>query len=349
MRSLLTQCRMSFRSLRWMSENPDTRNLYRNRKTVELIGMPLHYGQPIVGTDLAPHQIRQAGIVSVIEKMGLSVVDDGDLDLEFGSVQSTIQPRRSLETGAALKLLRETVARAMRNNHVPVVLGGDHSLAMGSITGVLDVHPDACVFWIDAHADINTPSSSHSGNIHGMPVSGLIPGVYDWSKVPGFSWVDPKLDPARICMIGLRDVDPEEKEILAASGVLAYTMEDVDDMGIMAIMDEAIKKVNPTHDRPIHVSFDVDGLDPTVAPSTGTRVLGGLTFREGRYILEQLFRTGLIASMDVVEVNPLMNSHATAFSTLTHSKMPMNGTVAVAMELIACALGRSLRYGHGHQ
>jgi arginase len=181
------------------------------------------------------------------------------------------------------------------------------------------------VIWIDAHADLNTVETTESGNIHGMPVSFLL-GI--GSKIPEFGWVKPALRTDRIVYIGLRDVDAGEKRLLREHGIKAFSMTDVDRHGIGRVVELALDAVNPGRDRPIHLSFDVDALDPTVAPSTGTPVRGGLTFREGHYICEAIYETGLLVAMDLMEVNPSLLSDADVATT-----------VAVGCSLIRSAMG----------
>lgn len=175
---------------------------------------------------------------------------------------------------------------------------------MGTISGVMRAHPDAVVVWVDAHGDINTPETSTSGNIHGMPVSFLLGIAGELPKVESgpqpFSWVKPVLRPDRLVYIGLRDVDDGEKKILREHNIRAYSMHEVDKYGIGRVVELALAHVNPDGTRPIHLSFDVDALDPTVAPSTGTPVRGGLTFREGHYICEAIAETGLLVGLDIM-------------------------------------------------
>ncbi|KAG8444556.1 hypothetical protein GDO86_009643 [Hymenochirus boettgeri] len=218
-------------------------------------------------------------------------------DLEFADVaqdepfQNVKNPRT---VGLATEKLANTVTEVKKAGKTCLVIGGDHSLAVGTIAGHAAVHPDLCVVWVDAHADINTPYSSPSGNLHGQPVP----------AVPGFSWVKPCLSAKDIVYIGLRDVDPGEHYILKNLGIKFYSMSEVDNLRIDKVMEETIEYLVGKKKRPIHLSFDIDALDPSVAPATGTPVPGGLTFREGMYITEQLHKTGLLSAVDIMEVNP---------------------------------------------
>jgi arginase len=199
---------------------------------------------------------------------------------------------------------------------------------MGTIAGTCAVYNDLCVIWVDAHADINTPETTTSGNLHGCPVAFLL-GIV--GQVPNYEWLKPCLKPDRIVYIGLRDVDQGEKEILKKFGIKAFSMYHVDKYGIGKVVEMALDHVNPNRDRPIHLSFDVDALDPSVAPATGTPVRGGLSFREGHYICEAINETGCLVAMDLVEVNPLLGDS----NSLTQ-------TVQVGCGLIRCALGETL-------
>jgi len=191
--------------------------------------------------------------------------------------------------------------------------------------------------WVDAHADINTDATSPSGNVHGMPVAFLM-GLMNAAEVKGFEWLSsiPKLKPNRIVYIGLRDVDPGEKEILHQFGIKAYSMHEIDKYGIGKIVGEALNNIDPYGNNPIHLSFDVDALDPSIAPSTGTPVIGGLTFREGGLICELLAETGRLISMDLTEVNPSLG------------KGPDDATLTadIGKRMITCALGETLLWSN---
>ncbi|KAF9997465.1 Arginase, catabolizes arginine to ornithine and urea [Modicella reniformis] len=190
------------------------------------------------------------------------------------------------------------------------------------------VHPDTGLIWVDAHADINTPETTESGNIHGCPVSFLL-GIA--GQIPEFSWVKPCLRPERLVYIGLRDVDHAEKKILRDHGIKVFSMHEVDKYGIAKVVEMAVEHVSPGRTRPIHLSFDVDALDPSVAPSTGTPVRGGLTFREGHYICEAIYETGCLVSMDLMEVNPSLEDDHAVIQTVT-----------VGCSLVRSTLGETL-------
>jgi arginase len=300
-------------------------------KTAAIVGCPFSGGQRRPGVDDGPIHLVEAGLIKQLEGLGWKVEFDGHH--QFEEISAEDDPpigilRNPRFVSRVTKAVAETVGAHVKAGRLPVTLGGDHSLAMGTISGTLDVYPEACVIWVDAHADINTPETSDTGNIHGMPVSFLL-GL--GNPVSEFSWVKPALRTSRIAYIGLRDVDPGEKKILREHGIRAFSMHDVDRHGIGRVVEAALDAVNPGRDRPIHLSFDVDALDPSVAPSTGTPVRGGLTFREGHYICEAVHETGLLVALDLVEVNPNLADEASA-----------KQTVAVGCSLVRSALGETL-------
>ncbi|KAJ7749559.1 Ureohydrolase [Mycena maculata] len=299
--------------------------------TAAIVGCPFSGGQPRVGVDQGPIHMVEAGLVEQLTELGWKVKFDGHH--QFEEVNGiTDPPIGKLKNPRLVSTVTEAVAKAVgghaNKGELPVTLGGDHSLAMGTISGTLDAHPDACVIWIDAHADINTAESTDSGNIHGMPVSFLL-GL--GSPIPEFGWVKPILKPERLVYIGLRDVDAGEKRILKENKIKAFSMHEVDKYGIGKVVEMALDHVNPKRAFPIHLSFDVDALDPSVAPSTGTPVRGGLTFREGHYICEAIWETGLLVALDLMEVNPSLADAAS-----------VKQTVAVGCSLVRAALGETL-------
>lgn len=300
-------------------------------KTVAIVGCPFSGGQPRLGVDKGPIHMVEAGLVEQIAGLGWKAKFNGHHQFDGVTIQDD-PPIGILKNPRLVSRVTEAVAKTVTEHalkgDLPVTLGGDHSLAMGTISGTLSAHPDACVIWIDAHADINTVETTDSGNIHGMPVSFLL-GL--GSKVPEYAWVKPALRADRLVYIGLRDVDAGEKKILRDNNIKAFSMYHVDKYGIAKVVEMALDHVNPKRDRPIHLSFDVDALDPSVAPSTGTPVRGGLTFREGHYICEAICETGLLAALDLMEVNPSLADKAS-----------VRQTVAVGCSLVRAALGETL-------
>ncbi|KAG6331153.1 hypothetical protein ID866_7934 [Astraeus odoratus] len=302
-----------------------------NPKTIAIVGCPFSGGQPKLGVDKGPIHLVEAGLIPQLEELGWQVQFDGHHQFEEISTASDL-PIGKLKNPRLVSRVCESVAKAVgehvRNGQLAVTLGGDHSLAMGTISGTLDSYPDACVVWVDAHADINTTETTGSGNIHGMPLSFLL-GLGE--RIPEFSWIKPLLRPERLVYIGLRDLDIGEKRILKENKIKAFSMHEVDKYGIGRVVEMALDHVNPNRDLPIHLSFDVDALDPSVAPSTGTPVRGGLTFREGHYICEAIHETGLLVALDLMEVNPSLADPESVRQTVT-----------VGCSLVRSALGETL-------
>ena len=227
--------------------------------------------------------------------------------------------------------LAEILTSVHASSRLPVTIGGDHSLALATLTATLRHHPDAGILWIDAHADINTPSTTPSGNLHGCPNAFLL-GLQGTDVKPFNEWVKPLLKPERIAYIGLRDLDQGERKVLKELGIRCYTMYHVDRYGIGHVVEEALSYLGAP-EKPIHLSFDVDALDPSVAPSTGTPVRGGLKLREGHYICERVWETGSLVAVDLVEVNPDLGAKR---------EEDAKATVAVGCSLIKAALGDAL-------
>ncbi|KAF9482821.1 arginase [Pholiota conissans] len=300
-------------------------------KTCAIVGCPFSGGQPKAGVDQGPIHLVEAGLIGQIENLGWKVKFEGHHEFEDISAASD-PPIGILKNPRLVSRVTQSVAQVVGDHvakgELPVTLGGDHSLAMGTISGTLSKYPDACVVWVDAHADINTVETTESGNIHGMPVSFLM-GLGE--KVETFSWVQHILRHENLVYIGLRDVDAGEKKILRDNKIKAFSMHEVDKYGIGKVVEMALDHINPDRNKPIHLSFDVDALDPSVAPSTGTPVRGGLTFREGHYICEAVYETGLLVAMDLMEVNPSLADEASVAQT-----------VAVGCSLLRSALGETL-------
>ncbi|XP_053241338.1 arginase-2, mitochondrial isoform X2 [Podarcis raffonei] len=311
----------------------------RPAHSVALIGAPFSRGQKRRGVDHGPSAIRNAGLVGKLTGMGCQVYDLGDLN--FTQVPNDdlynnliINPR---SVGSASQVLADTVNGAVAAGHSCVTIGGDHSLALGSISGHSRQYPHLCVIWVDAHADINTPLTTPSGNLHGQPVSFLLRELQDKVPLlPGFSWLKPCLSRSDIVYIGLRDVDPAEHYILKNYGIQYFSTRDIDRLGIHKVMERTFDHLLGRGQRPIHLSFDIDAFDPTLAPATGTPVLGGLTYREGMYISEEIHNTGLLSAMDLVEVNPLLGD----------SQEEVNATVNLAVDVIATCFGQTREGAH---
>eukprot|EP00743_Colponemidia_sp_Colp-15_P004680 GILK01005043.1.p1 GENE.GILK01005043.1~~GILK01005043.1.p1 ORF type:complete len:414 (-),score=84.77 GILK01005043.1:166-1407(-) len=279
---------------------------------------------------------------------------DEDLDAaangEIETVQSTSSDevvvyknvKNSEQIGYACKMIYEAAKAQAQMGRFVLTIGGDHSIAAGTITGVAEARPDLSVIWVDAHGDCNTPETSPSGNYHGMPVASIL-GWIKKGSIPGFDWLTPSITVDRISLIGLRDLDPLEKKLIRESGMKVFTMSDIDRYGIGRVMEMAIEAVNPKMNRPMHLSFDIDSIDPMFAPGTGTKARGGLTYREAHYICEAVAATGLLGSMDLVEINPALD--APVPSEKLHGDNPLiqgSPTVTLGVELICSALGKTI-------
>ncbi|SUM88656.1 arginase [Staphylococcus saprophyticus] len=277
-------------------------------KTVEIIGAPSTFGQRKLGVNLGPDAIRYAGIVARIEAIGLTVKDSGNInvpELNLNKFNSEQQGLRNLEEIIETsETLSQSVSNSLSNNHFPLILGGDHSIAIGSISGVSKHYENLGVIWYDAHGDLNIPEESPSGNIHGMPLR-ILAGDGD-DKLVNIANYAPKVKPENIVLIGMRDLDVGERQYIKDNNIKTYTMAEVDRYGIKQVIEETIDYLNEKTDG-IHLSLDVDALDPVETPGTGTRVLGGLTYRESHFALELLHNSNLVTSMDLVEVNPLID------------------------------------------
>lgn len=285
---------------------------------ISLVGIPFSGGQPKGGVDLGPSSLRQAGIESTVQHAGWNVVHNKDVTIAPKTVTQWNKLRNPHWVGTVCKSVYEHVHERVKDGEMALMLGGDHSIAAGSIAAVLSARPDAFVIWVDAHADINTPESTDSGNIHGMPVALLAKLA---GEVPGFEWMNdiPTLRTDRIAYIGLRDVDEGEKVLLRNHNIKHFWASDVKRMGISAVMDEVLSY---SKDCPIHISFDIDGLDPNFAPATGTPVLDGITLEDGKHICSRVAASGKLVSMDLVEVNPSL-SDADGANTTDHSAIEL--------------------------
>ncbi|AVQ33565.1 arginase [Staphylococcus muscae] len=278
-------------------------------KKIELIGAPVLFGQRKFGVDFGPDAIRYAGVVERLQRIGHEVLDSGNISVPKVSVEKlqaeTSGLRNYEEIFSYNKTLMEKVSESITQGHFPVVLGGDHSLAIGSVSGVSAHYDQLGVIWYDAHGDLNIPEESPSGNVHGMSLR-ILAGEGD-EQLAQLGGMSPKVSPDRIVLIGMRDLDYGERQYIKKHGIKTYTMADIDALGIKTVIQETIVYLKERTDG-IHLSLDVDALDPNETPGTGTKVSGGLTYRESHFALELLQQSGLITSLDVVEVNPLLDN-----------------------------------------
>ncbi|XP_061565156.1 arginase-1 [Cololabis saira] len=275
--------------------------------SVGIVGAPFSKGQARPGVEGGPDRIRTAGLLEGLQQLGCEVKDYGNLTFEDVADETALGRLKSVRAvGGANQRLSAAVKVAKQDGHTAVVLGGDHSLAIGSIHGHSAAVGPLSVMWVDAHADVNTPLTSETGNLHGQPLSYLLHELQ--SKVPAlpnFSWLKPCVSARDVVYVGLRDVDPAEHYILKLLGMKVFSMSQVDQLGIARVMEESCDYLCSRAKKPIHLSYDIDAIDPSVTPATGTPVVGGLTYREGVYIAEHLSQTGLLSAVDLVEVNPL--------------------------------------------
>jgi len=307
------------------------------------------YGQPYVGTDHGPTLLRQQGLLQKLSALGWRLEDLGDLDFETLIHSDTAMDSNSnhqenfvgnaknhQQVGAGAKVLAEKVETALTKGRFPLILGGDHSVGIGSLAGLLKARPNTGVLWIDAHADLNVPAISDSGNMHGMPVGLMMKGVQPQgeSLPSSLHWLAdyPQLEPNQIVYVGLRDVDLEERKLIQKLGISAYTMTEIDRFGIGQTMEKALYDLTKQHPtRPLHLSFDIDAIDPVHAPATGTAVRGGLTFREAHYVCEAVAAAGHLASAEIVELNP----------TLSHAQ-GADDTVELGLQILTSLMGKSI-------
>ena len=262
------------------------------------------------GVDMGPSAIRIAGVAAGLRHLGFTVEDDGDVGVPAPETRDPGSPNaRYLEPiYHVCNRLRLRVRRSLEQGEIPIVLGGDHSIAIGTVSGVSEFFRNRSqklgLIWVDAHADMNTPESSPTGNIHGMPLATLCGMGHPRLVEMGGFW--PKVDRNNVCLIGIRDIDEVERKIVKASGIHAYTMRDVDERGMRAIMQECLGYVNDGT-AGFHMSFDLDGMDPHDVPGTGTPVKGGISWREANLLMEMVSDTGCMTSLEITELNPILD------------------------------------------
>lgn len=280
---------------------------------------------------MGPSALRIADIDDKLVALGYELIDEGDIEIQMSEILKIKDPHLKYlpEITTACGKLARKVKGVLNKGAFPLVLGGDHSMSIGTIAGLAGYCRDAGkrlgVIWVDAHSDINLPATSPSGNIHGMPVAASIGlGAPELTAVGGNFR---KLDPANIAMIGLRSVDEGERKIIREEGILTYTMSDIDRMGIYTVVQEALSYLTERADH-IHVSFDLDSVDPSVARGVGTPVPGGLTYREAHLLMELIAERGALSSLEVAEVNPILDNH--------------NTSAMFASDLVASAMGKRI-------
>jgi arginase len=275
-------------------------------RKLSIIGMPMDLGQMRRGVDMGPSAIRYAGIFERLTNLFDEIEDLGDIPVGRPEVKIDAESNlRNLDLIAGKnKLLANEVDKIITSGSFPLVLGGDHSIAIGTLAGVANHYKNLGVIWYDAHGDLNTAETSPSGNIHGMPLAvSLGVGHPDLTEIGEFS---PKIKPENIVIIGARALDHGEKELIKKLGIKVYTMHEVDRLGMTRVMEETIAYLKDRTDG-VHLSLDLDGLDPTDAPGVGTPVTGGISYRESHLAMEMLAESNLITSAEFVEVNPILD------------------------------------------
>ncbi|VFQ43242.1 arginase [Desulfoluna butyratoxydans] len=270
-------------------------------QTIRIIGVPIDLGQHRRGVNMGPDAIRYAGLAEHLARLGYHVEDRGNIHVP---VRDTVPEVQTVaEIARTSSACYDQARKAIEDGTIPIFLGGDHTIAVGSVGGV--THDAPCgVVWIDAHADFNTPAISPSGNVHGMSLSILLGNGHDALVCCGRSGAKIRAD--QVVLVGIRDLDPLEKEVLARSGITTFTMRDIDEMGMSRVARETVSRLS--HLGRLHVSLDMDSLEPAGAPGVGTPVPGGLTYREAHLLMEILADSHLLSSMDIVEINPIMDT-----------------------------------------
>jgi arginase len=298
---------------------------------IAIIGAPLDLGAGRRGVDMGPSALRVANLNARLAELGYEIEDLGNVPAAQPETYPEGPPRARYlpQITEACTYLAQLVDGALSQDRIPLVLGGDHSIAVGTIAGVSKNYRErgqkVGVIWIDAHTDMNTPATSPSGNVHGMPLGCCIgSGPEELSKIFGYS---PKVDPANVALVGIRSVDDTERDLVQLSGVHAFTMRDIDERGMPAVIEDAIR-VASAGTAGFHVSLDMDAVDPREAPGVGTPVRGGITYREAHLAMEILSDTNRMTSMEVVEVNPVIDE--------------ANRTAILAVELVLSAMGKRI-------
>ncbi len=296
------------------------------KREIAIIGATLDLGQGRRGVDMGPSAIRYAGLEERLVGLGYAVHDEGNVETAVAEATALRDERARFlpEIHDTCELIAARVAEATARGAVPLVLGGDHSVALGTLGGLASVHGPGGVLWIDAHSDINTPETSPSGNVHGMALAAAL-GLAG----PGFeseAWPLPAVDPKRVALVGTRLLDDGERRLLRDAGVRVFTMSEIDRIGIERAVRESLDRISGPGF--VHVSLDMDVLDPDVAPGVGTPVRGGLTYREAHLALELVAESGVAGSLEIVEVNPILDRE--------------NTTAMTAVELVASALGATI-------
>lgn len=296
---------------------------------VSIIGVPMDLGQSRRGVDMGPSAIRYAGVVERLEQLDYIVRDLGDIVISRPDAKDAEQEdnlRNLSQVASGNYRLAEMVNDEVEQKNFPLILGGDHSIAIGSLAGISKHYDNLGLIWYDAHGDLNSAETSPSGNIHGMPLAASL-GI-GHEKLTHLFGYSPKINPDNIVVIGARSLDPGERELIRNKGINVYTMHEIDRLGMPKVMEEAIGYLRNRTDG-VHLSLDLDGLDPSEAPGVGTPVIGGISYRESHLAMEMLAEADLITSAEFVEVNPILDDK--------------NKTATVAVGLIGSLFGEKLK------
>jgi arginase len=304
-------------------------------KKIRILGVPLDLGQSRRGVDMGPSAVRVAGLEARLEELGHIVEDAGNVAVAFPEQKKAGDPHAKYlkEIASTCTKHAEMVVKTLEAGKFPLTLGGDHSVAAGTVAGVAEFFRQqrrvqenkVGLIWIDAHADINTPETSPSGNVHGMPLAAIMGlGPADLSNIYDFS---PKVHPENCVLVGVRDIDAREKENIKRTGIEVYTMRDIDERGMRTVIEEALR-IAGRGTAGYHVSLDMDWIDPEDAPGVGTPVRGGASYREAHLAMEIISDHGRMVSFEIVEVNPVIDEH--------------NRTADLAVELTLSAFGKKI-------
>jgi arginase len=314
-----------------------TREMTNKTRAIRILGVPMDLGQSRRGVDMGPSAVRYAGLQERLLRLGYKVQDCGNIlvpVVEEVEQEERSEPKSAPEgepynarhLNAVVQVCQALYERAMScalDGEIGIFLGGDHSMSVGSVSGIASQRKIGLI-WVDAHGDYNTPKTSPSGNVHGMPVAALL--GEEPAALANIGFPGPKLHPSQVVMIGIRNLDFYERQKLAKSGVSVFTMTDIDEHGIGNITRQALDRLS--HLDAIHVSLDMDSVDPDIAPGVGTPVKGGLTYREAHLLMEILASSDKVLSMDIVEINPILDTH--------------NQTAEMAVELAASLFGQRI-------
>ncbi|WP_332646781.1 arginase [Lysinibacillus sp. 54212] len=296
------------------------------KKCISILGVPMDLGQARRGVDMGPSAIRYAGVVERLQRLGYCVKDYGDIEVNARVVEST-EPYNLKNLTSVIetsKRLKDKVTEIMKGDAFPLIFGGDHSISIGTIAAIGDGFKNLGVIWYDAHADLNIPETSPSGNIHGMPLAVNLNIGHPFLTSIGIE--EAKLKPENIVIIGARDLDAGEKALIKKMGIKVFTMHEIDKLGMAKVMEETIAYLK--HTDGVHLSLDLDALDPMECPGVGTPVLGGISYRESHLAMEMLAESGKITSAEFVEVNPILDER--------------NKTATVAVALMGSLFGEKL-------